>query len=172
MNAAYVYLQIYRLFDRCTPLKVDCGDLCGGACCKGEDCGMYLFPGEEEVYKLLTPDWINIEQSDFTYKIDNKTYNVPLALCQGSCDRFERPLACRIFPLTPYINSGGTLEIVIDPRAKRLCPLAKAFYPEDFEPDFVDRVEKAFLLLMKNSHVRAFMKEYSLYLDDFFKFYK
>lgn len=172
MNAAYVYLQIYRLFDRCTPLKVDCGNLCSGACCKGEDCGMYLFPGEEEVYKLLTPDWINIERSDFTYTVDEKIYNVPLAMCSGTCDRFDRPLACRIFPLTPYINTDGELDIIIDPRAKRLCPLAKAFYIEDFEPEFVNKVEKAFLLLMKNRYVRAFMNEYSLYLNEFLRFYK
>lgn len=171
MNAAYVYLQIYRLFDQCTPLRVNCGDLCGSACCKGDDCGMYLFPGEEEVYKLLNPDWIRIERSNFTYCVDGKKYRTPLALCSGSCDRFQRPLACRIFPLTPYINSDDKLEIIIDPRAKRICPLAKAFYLDDFEQNFTDNVRMSFLLLMKNKHVRAFMKEYSLYLKDFFKFY-
>ena len=172
MNAAYVYLQIYRMFDRSTPLKVNCGDLCGSICCKGEDCGMYLFPGEEEVYKLLSPDWVNIEKSDFTYSLDGKVYHTPLAVCQGKCDRYERPLACRIFPLTPYINSKDELEIVTDPRAKRLCPLAKAFYLDEFESDFLNNIRKSFLLLMKNKRVRAFLKEYSLYLDDFFKFYK
>ena len=71
MNSAYVYLQIYKLFDSCTPIKADCGQLCDKACCKGDnDCGMYLFPGEKEVYKLLSPDWVKIEQSDFTYMAD------------------------------------------------------------------------------------------------------
>ena len=172
MNSAYVYLQLYRLFDNCTPLKVNCGDLCGSACCKGDDCGMYLFPGEKEVYKLLTPDWISIEKSDFFYTCDGKKYNVPIAFCKGKCNRFERPLSCRIFPLTPYVGKDGKLDIIIDPRAKRICPLAKAFYMEDFEPDFIKKVRASFVLLMKNRHIRAFMESYSEYLDDFLKFYK
>ena len=172
MNAAYVYLQIYRLFDRCTPLKVDCGNLCSGACCKGEDCGMYLFPGEEEVYKLLTPDWINIERSDFTYTVDEKIYNVPLALCSGTCDRFDRPLACRIFPLTPYINTDGALEIIIDPRAKSVCPLTKNTEISDFAPDFVESVYKAFRILMSNKEFYSFMEAYSKYIQEYFKFFK
>ena len=43
---------------------------------------------------------------------------------------------------------------------------------EDFEADFVKKVRRAFVLLMKNKHIRAFMKSYSEYLDDFLKFYK
>lgn len=172
MNSAYVYLQLYRLFDNCTPLKVNCGELCGSICCKGDDSGMYLFPGEKEVYKLLNTSRINISRSDFSYRYEDKDYNVPIALCEGNCDRYDRPLACRIFPLTPYINKDGELDVIIDPRAKALCPLAKAFYIEDFEDEFVRRVRLAFVLLMKNKHVRAFMKSYSEYIDDFLKFYK
>ena len=47
MNAAYIYLQLYRLFDDTTPVPVDCGQLCDSACCKDDDDGdngMYLFP--------------------------------------------------------------------------------------------------------------------------------
>ena len=36
-----------------TPLKKDCGRVCGAACCRspeGEETGMLLFPGEEELY--------------------------------------------------------------------------------------------------------------------------
>ncbi len=170
MNAAYIYLQLYRLFDNSTPIKADCGKLCNSLCCDGDDCGMYLFPGEIEVYKLLSPAWAKIEKSDFFYDFDGKQYNVPLLMCDGNCSRFERPLACRIFPLTPYIKNGK-LEIIVDPRAKRLCPLANGLLPEDFDRDFTDNVKKAFVLLMKNSHIRQYMKEYSLYLDDFLKFY-
>ena len=61
MNSAYVYLQLYRLFDTNTPLPVDCGKLCDCACCKGEGSGMFLFPGEKEVFKLLNPNGFEIE---------------------------------------------------------------------------------------------------------------
>lgn len=171
MNAAYVYLQIYRLFDNATPVPVDCGQLCGGACCKGDESGMFLFPGESSVYELLKPDWITIETSDFTYKHNGKTYKTPIAMCSGSCDRYQRPLACRIFPLTPYITSDNRLEVIIDPRAKGLCPLAKGFYLDDFEENFIKNVKKAFALLMKNKRFADFMIEYSAYIDDFRRFF-
>lgn len=170
MNAAYIYLQLYRLFDSSTPIKADCGQLCGSLCCQGDDCGMYLFPGEIEVYKLLSPKWVRIEKSDFYYKFGDKRYNVPLLLCDGDCDRFERPLACRIFPLTPYIKDDK-LEIIIDPRAKSICPMAKGLYLEDFDSDFIANIKKSFVFLMKNKHFKHYMNEYSLYLDDFLKFY-
>lgn len=171
MKSAYVYLQLYKLFDDVTPIKADCGLLCGSACCKGDDSGMFLFPGEEAVYRLLEPDWIKIEPTDLTYEFEGVRRTVKLALCSGSCDRFERPLACRIFPLTPYINGGGELEIMIDPRAKGICRLARGFMLEDFSPAFVKNVERTFKLLSKNRRIRAFLKEYSLYLDEFLRFF-
>ncbi len=171
MNAAYVYLQLYRLFDKSTPIAADCGQLCEKACCKGDDCGMFLFPAEEQVYKLLNPDWIKIEKTDFSYSYGGKTFYTPLALCTSECDRYQRPLACRIFPLTPYVNSDGTLEIIVDPRAKSICPLAKSLYLENFDKKFVKNIEKTFRLLMKNKRFAAFMTEYSAYLNDFRRFF-
>lgn len=171
MNSAYIYLQIYRLFDSATPLKFDCGKLCGGACCQGDDSGMYLFPGEESVYKLLSPDWAKVEKSDFTYEFSGKTKNVPLLVCGGRCDRFERPLACRIFPLTPHLDKDGKLEIIMDPRAKSICPISRELDIDELSPGFEKRVKKAFLPLMKNPEFRAFMKVYSEYLDEFQKFF-
>ena len=38
---------------RATPLKMDCGRVCGARCCRpleGEETGMLLFPGEAEAY--------------------------------------------------------------------------------------------------------------------------
>ena len=46
MSAAV--LTARALLSNLTPLKSDCGRLCGGACCQGDDAtGMLLFPGEE-----------------------------------------------------------------------------------------------------------------------------
>ena len=171
MNAAYVYLQIYKLFDFVTPVKADCGGLCDKACCKGDDSGMLLFPGEEEVFKLLNPDGIKIEKTELKYEFDGKERTVYLATCDGKCDRFQRPLSCRIFPLTPYLTADGKLEIIIDPRGKGICPMAKALYLEDFDGAFVRNIRRAFTLLMKNVRFKSFMKMYSEYLDEFRRFY-
>ena len=43
-------LQARALVGGLTPLKSDCGALCGAACCQADEDGqggMYLFPGEE-----------------------------------------------------------------------------------------------------------------------------
>lgn len=172
MNVAYIYLQLYRLFDRSTPIKADCGKLCGKRCCKGEDCGMYLFPGEEKVFKLLNPSWAKIEKSDFCYEFNGKTKNVPILFCNGSCDRYQRPLACRIFPLTPYINEDGKAEIIVDSRAKAICPLAKTLDTADFDGKFYNNVKKAFSVLTKNKEITEYLKKYSAYIDEYKKFYK
>ena len=159
MNTAYIYLQLYKLFDDVTPVPVDCGQLCDKACCKGDDSGMFLFPGEKEVFNLLNPDWVRIEKTDFTYDYNGKTYTTPIAMCQGYCDRYQRPLACRIFPLTPYIDKNGHMDIIVDPRAKGVCPMAKGFYLEDFDAVFIKNIKKAFSLLMKNKQFKAFMED-------------
>lgn len=171
MNTAYVYLQLYKLFDRITPIPVDCGNLCNSACCLGDDFGMYLFPGEKEVYSLLNPKWIKIEDSDFKYTHNEKTYSLPIAFCNGKCDRYQRPLACRIFPLTPILDDDGKLKIINDPRGKAVCPLCKTFKLEDYDKQFLRQVQNTFLLLMKNKQFASFMVEYSDYLNDFNKFF-
>lgn len=172
MNTAYVYLQLYRLFDDCTPLAGDCGRLCSSACCHGEkDEGMYLFPGESRVYQLLQTKQIRVEQSDFCYEYSGKAYNVPIALCGGSCDRYQRPLACRIFPLTPYLSQNGKLDVKIDPRSRRMCPLSRVMTTADFEPSFVRNIKKAFSLLSKNRQVMKFLEEYTKYLQEFERFF-
>lgn len=170
MNSAYLYLQLYRLFDQITPIPADCGALCDKACCKGDDCGMFLFPGEASAYSLLTPDWIRIENSNFTYTYAGVQKNVKIAFCNGNCDRYQRPLACRIFPLTPYLDNGK-LRIIRDPRAYAVCPLAKALTLNDFDRNFVKNVRNAFVLLTKNAEFMAFLQEYSDYLEDFMRFF-
>lgn len=171
MNSAYVYLQLYKMFDNNTPLSVDCGKLCDSACCKGDDCGMFLFPGEAAVYKLLKPEGFRIEASDLTYEDEGLTKKTPIVFCKGSCDRYARPLACRIFPLTPILNGDGRIEIITDPRAKSVCPLAKTLFMEEYDDSFVKAVKKTFTLLIKNKHVYAFMKAYTEYINEFNRFF-
>lgn len=171
MNSAYIYLQLYRMFDDVTPIAADCGKLCKKACCKGDDMGMYLFPGEKKVYDLLAPDWAEVEMSDFSYEYEGRQCRVPIVFCKGRCDRYQRPLACRIFPLTPYLDENGHLEVIIDPRAKSVCPMAKALRLSDFDALFIKNIKRAFSLLIKNPRIKAFMKEYSSYIDEFARFF-
>ena len=171
MNAAYVYLQLYRLFDSLTPTKFDCGRLCRKACCKGDTSGMYLFPGEKKVFDLLRPDWERIETSEFQYEFGGEKKRIPILFCNGKCDRYQRPLACRIFPLTPYLEDGK-LRVIIDPRAKAVCPLSDdSIEMEDFDADFVKAVYKAFKILLSNKEFYAFMEVYSEYISEYFKFF-
>lgn len=172
MNIAYIYLQIYRLFDNVTPIHADCGKLCGKRCCKVDDAGMYLFPGEKSVYKLLNPDWAEIENSEFSYEFDGNKKTVPIIFCNGKCDRYQRPLACRIFPLTPYVNAGGKLEIIIDPRGRTMCPLSRELSLDEFDYKFVRNVKKAFMLLLKNAEIKEYMHSYSEYIDGYRKFFE
>ncbi len=172
MNAAYAYLQIYRLFDSVTPTAFDCGRFCKKACCKGDsDSGMYLFPCEESVYSLLDPDWARITDTDFTYEYKGRNKTVNMLICDGHCDRYQRPLACRIFPLTPYIDKKGHLSIITDPRAKAVCPLTDPVLENDLNPLFVSNVRKICALLDKNSRVHAFFKAYSRLLDEYSDFF-
>ena len=170
MNTAYVYLQLYKLFDNCTPIKADCGQLCGKACCQGNG-GMYLFPGEKKVYELLSPTWLEISDSDFNYTCNGKKVNVPFASCSGSCDRYQRPLACRIFPLTPILDSNGKINIITDPRAKSVCPLSKGLHTNEYNRKFVKNIERSFKLLMHNKCFAEYMKAYTEYINDFKRFY-
>jgi len=171
MNTAYIYLQIYRLFDNAMPIKGDCGKLCNKACCKGDEGGMYIFPMEKSVYDLINPAWVKIESSDFTYEYQGRTKNVPILFCNGDCDRYQRPLACRIFPLTPYLNGEGKLEIIVDPRAKSLCPLSRQLDVDEYDYKYVKNIKKAFTLLMKNDEFKAYMQAYSAYIDEYRKFF-
>lgn len=170
MNSAYLYLQLYRLFDGITPVKADCGGLCDKACCRGDDAGMYLFPGEASVYSLLSPEWIRIENSDFSYTYNGVGKKLKIAFCNGGCDRYQRPLACRIFPLTPYLDKGR-LRVITDPRSKAVCPLGRTLGIEDYDRSFVRNVHTAFVILSKNREFKAFLSEYSRYLDDYLKFF-
>ena len=124
-----------------TPLTVDCGQLCDGACCAVTDeiTGMYLFPGEKVMYDPM-PDWGELHDIDFTYDNGKK---VELFTCPGTCDRKLRPLSCRIFPLVPYAKREEKLEIKMDIRGKGMCPLATAMKIEDLNPEFVEKVKNS-----------------------------
>ena len=171
MHAKHLYESIYRYWADTTPLFGDCGKLCGKACCEShpepneEEAGMYLFPGEKALFSN-TPGF-RIVSSDFTYG-KNKTADI--VICTEPCLRGIRPLSCRIFPLIPYFRTNSGLKIIIDPRAKQLCPLAQKKAISHLNPAFILKTEKTFRLLIQFSEVRAYLEGLSDILDDFLKF--
>ena len=129
-----------------TPLKTDCGKVCGAKCCRSledEETGMLLFPGEEEAY---------LEKESWTVR---ETGAGLLAVCPGTCDRNERPLACRIFPLLPVIRDGE-VKVAADQRARAVCPLLKQGI-RGMDPAFAEAVREAGKTLAADAAQRAFL---------------
>lgn len=112
MKKENVIKTCYSVLRKQTPLDIDCGKLCDGRCCKGDEkTGMILFPGEENL----------IDSNINVIKDEN---GLTFAVCDGSCDRNKRPLSCRIFPVFPVLkNEGGKdcIDVEFDLRAD--CPL-------------------------------------------------
>jgi len=130
-----------------TPLKRDCGKVCGARCCdslEGEETGMLLFPGEEEACRNR-PGW----------KL-RETARGWLLICSGLCSREERPLACRMFPLLP-VPEGQEIRVRTDERARAVCPLTRQG-KQGMDPAFVEAVRRAGELLIRQEDQRVFLE--------------
>ncbi len=145
MKKENVIKSCYSLLRNVTPLEIDCGKICKGKCCGGDEkTGMLLFPGEEN---LIDPE-IEI--------IKNKKGD-SFAVCSGRCDRNKRPLACRIYPLFPVVKTdeaGEYIEAVLDPRAD--CPLTSGEYK--ITRRFVKSVRRAGRYLLLNDETEKFYR--------------
>ncbi len=114
-----LYAQADRIIGDKTPLKKDCGLICGGECCKGDDeTGMLLFPFEKST--------LSVKEKD----------GVRLAVCGGKCNRAERPLSCKIFPFFPYVTPEGKIRVIPDVRGISICPLISHFSDVRFDKGF------------------------------------
>lgn len=143
-----LYKKAERILGDKTPLKKDCGLLCGGACCKGDrETGMLLFPGEQTSLDIIEKD------------------GVRLAVCDGKCDRGERPLSCRIFPFFPYITSEGRVKVIPDIRGYSVCPLVRNFSDVKLDRAFLRRVRELGRLLMTDDDCKAFLMDISDEMD-------
>ena len=147
--------RAYALLEELTPLTTDCGAVCGGRCCResADSEGMLLFPGEET---LLAGDGYTIRPADGGW----------LLTCGGTCDRARRPLACRIFPLFPYVTAEGRVKAVYDPRGYRMCPLVRECAHVPLERDFVRAVRMAGRILMSDPACAAFLRQNSREIDE------
>ncbi len=160
MNAKKFYAGLYKKLENVTPLKVDCGKLCKGACCKGDgESGMYLFPHEEVMYDG-TESWLKIYDSEFFFR----DKPVKIAICNGTCDRRKRPLSCRIFPL--FVDEHN--KITKDLRAKAVCPLIKADIPFDqYDPLFLDRAKRVFNVLNRFKVTKEYITETRKIIEEY-----
>lgn len=130
-----------------TPLKRDCGRVCGARCCRpleGEETGMLLFPGEAEAYA---------GKAGFEVR---KTARGDLLICSGTCNREDRPLSCRLFPLLPVIGDDGKVRAVTDLRAKAVCPLARQG-KSAVDPAFAKAVREAGEILAAEDEQAVFL---------------
>jgi len=156
MKKSFVIDSCYTALKNVTPLYFDCGELCNGKCCKGdESLGMLLFPGEEG----FIDESINV-----TVNKDGTS----VAVCNGSCNRQKRPLSCRIYPLFPLIkNENGKeyIEVIYDPRAK--CPLCLGEHK--LSRRFLKAVKRVGKYLLCNEETEKVYREISDEINDILK---
>jgi len=154
------YEKIYSILGDETPLKTNCGRFCNRKCCSATDAGegMYLYPFEEKMFKKGA-EFAKITESDFMYGDKYAGF----ITCDGYCVRDKRPLACRIFPLVPYVDNDGILTVIYDPRAVGFCPLENMHITSAFKR----KVWLISSLLFKASDTREFIISQSRLIDDY-----
>ncbi len=133
-----------------TPLSTDCGRVCGHACCQPDETGrggMLLFPGEEALYRGLAGFAVT--------RTDLMGAPALLLTCNDHCQREERPLSCRIFPLLPVLREGR-VGVVRDRRGYEVCPLLPSGLG-GFRTDFVEAVRQAGEALARVDAHRCFL---------------
>lgn len=163
MDALTAVLRARELLTDVTPLRRDCGLTCGAACCRCDEDGqggMLLFPGEEALYDPL-PEGFTLTADDGVMP------GMRLLTCAGSCRRDQRPLACRMFPLTPVlIASEGKeqLRVRVDPRAFAVCPLS-ASGVRGMDAAFGRAVLEAARTLCLCGEHRAYIRALSAYFE-------
>ena len=135
-----------ELLENETPLRIDCGRLCEGACCRADESGengMLLYPFEERLYRKPIDGFaFHLVDDDTLFKGGKRL------VCEGTCPREHRPLACRIFPLRirlQYDEMGAHTHAVaeLDPRSRAVCPLPTEGGLQAMRPEFVQAVEAA-----------------------------
>ena len=152
MDAQRAVLAARQALGAYTPLVADCGRLCGGACCQGdEQTGMLLFPGEEKLYDRC--DFARVVPAE--YALGGEAAR--LLVCRGTCPRESRPLACRLFPLFLRFDAQGNPHVVLDSRAHAVCPLTD-YGMDALSGAFVAAAKKAYDALMESDRCAAFLR--------------
>ena len=156
--------EAYSLLRTATPLHKDCGRLCGRRCCKGEETdGMWLFPGEEERFAA----WRREGEESFTVRPTQDNLGYPLLVCDGTCNRERRPLACRMYPLFPLVEGlpgQERIRLLYDPRGRGICPLAAGQLPLEFT--FRRAVRRAARVLLRDPKCADYLRQTGAFLQE------
>lgn len=144
-------LRAYAAISDKTPLRSDCGALCGAACCAADgdgQGGVALLPGEEGVPR----PWGTIGR--------DPQMDAPILICDGMCRRDLRPFLCRIFPLCPTLGRDGGWTVRMDARARAMCPLTRAGL-RGLDPEFVRGCARAVRILAEEPGGEAFLTRWA-----------
>lgn len=158
------YHYLYRITAEPTPLRKNCGTLCGSVCCQPgphNELGIYLFPGEEVMF-TRRENWLIWEAQDPAEQLFPTSWPNPVYFvrCMGPCPREARPLACRFFPLTPHLQPDGRLLLIYETlELPYQCPLIVTGQP--LQKKFIQTVNTAWLLMLKDQRIRDFVEEES-----------
>jgi hypothetical protein len=154
MDYKKLYEKVFKIIGDQTPLKADCGKVCDARCCKGdENTGMLLFPYEETELNVKVTDEGN-----------------RLVVCDGTCDRSKRPLACRIFPFQITADEKDKIYVELDQRGRGICPLIALCDQVEFNKKFISRLKKAGKLLKKDKEILDFLRKQTEETDRILRF--
>lgn len=145
--------RAYAAIGDLTPMKSDCGQLCGAACCttdEDDQGGVNLLPGEEK--QLENIDWGKIDRDPHM--------GAPMLMCTKMCEREKRPFLCRIFPLCPVIGKSGKWTVRMDARARAVCPMTRGGI-NGLDPDFVRSCARAVRILAEDAEGEAFLTKWA-----------
>lgn len=152
MSEIHAVLAARELLENLTPLKTDCGRLCQGACCQGDEAtGMLLFPGEEALYEDCA--FARVVPTGFSLG----GTPAQLLVCSGRCDRKNRPLACRLFPLFLKFREDQAPVLRMDARARAVCPLTD-YGMKALDPAFRQAARRAYDLLLEDETCAAYLR--------------
>ena len=152
MSERSAVLAARELLESLTPLKTDCGRLCQGACCQGDEAtGMLLFPGEEALYENCA--FARVVPTGFSLG----GTPAQLLVCSGRCDRKNRPLACRLFPLFLKFREDQTPVLRMEARARAVCPLTD-YGMKALDPAFRQAARRAYDLLLEDETCAKYLK--------------
>lgn len=128
--------------------EFDCGELCKGDnggkpfCCQVENAVPFLYKAEFELLRKRTDLWKvwkpqTPEQKELKKSHEDK--HTLFCECKGVeyCERNNRSVSCRTFPLEPYIDKRGVfVGLVFMKEFSHGCPLIKR--PKDIRQEFID----------------------------------
>ena len=137
----------------CTPLKTDCGALCGAACCESDgdgQGGVCLLPGEKDL--IGDAEWMEISH--------DPSMDTEMIVCTAMCEREKRPFLCRVFPLCPAIGRDGKWTVRMDARARAMCPLARGGV-RGLDPQFVRGCMRAVRILAEEPDGADFLRRWA-----------